>query len=193
MLKQLVSVLQPGVFAAAVTLLVAFFIWPWQKFCVAVFRSKCVDLRSQLTKAAKAGRIENNNPIYKMLLLHLEFHSQSKHTISLSEVVAAHVVYRQSRKDIIPLDEAIKTVADDHLRDELMQIYDRSIEFQILQAAARSPALPILFAFTPAVILIAFRGTWARKARRFIVEGAKIADHIHTKIGHAPFDPATSR
>lgn len=177
---------------AAAAALLWFFTGPWQALCADISKMKCFELQTQLVEAAAAGRVRFSDPVYKMLWQHLEFRTQSNYSISLDDLAAALNIFRQGTRCAMPLDEAISEVEDGRLRMELMHIYNRSIEIQILQAIARSPALLLLAVLAPAVVLVAFWGIGVRESRRFIVNLAQIAVNERAMVQRASASLAVS-
>lgn len=184
----------------AVAVILWFFAGPWQSFWVDFSKRKCFDLQTQMIEAATSGRVKYSDPVYKMLWQRLEYHIQSKYTFSLSDLVAALIVFGRKPRESTPLDKAISEVKDSRMQMELMHIYKRSTEVQILQAVTRSPALPLLIALAlpllvalaPVVVLITYLGTWTRMSRHFAVDLAHFADDVYTMAQHTPSSSALS-
>lgn len=142
-------------------LLVWFFSRPWQSLWTAVSRQHLFELRDRLFDIAADERIEFSNPVYCQLREYLNGCIRFTHKITFGSFVAGVICLGSQirKKYALPeynLPEAIENVADEKVRQEMREIFLKSVFVLLRHTVIRSPFLWLLLCLYPLIIAFLF-------------------------------------
>ena len=139
-------------------LVVWFFSMPWQSLWTAVSRQHLFELRDRLFDIAADEQIEFSNPVYCRLREYLNGCIRFTHKITFGSFVAGVVCLgpQTQKKYNDNLPEAIETVADEKVRQEMRDIFLKSVFVLLRHMVIRSPFLWLLLCLYPLIVAFLF-------------------------------------
>lgn len=137
-------------------LLVWFFSRPWQSLWTAVSRQHLFELRDRLFDIAADERIEFSDPVYCRLREYLNGCIRFTHKITFGSFVAGFVCLGSQIRKKYTLPEAIENVADEKVRQEMRDIFLKSVFVLLRHMVIRSPFLWLLLCLYPLIVAFLF-------------------------------------
>lgn len=137
-------------------LLVWFFSRPWQSLWTAVSRQHLFELRDRLFDIAADEQIEFSNPVYCRLREYLNGCIRFTHKITFGSFVAGVVCLGSQIRKKYTLPEAIENVADEKVRQEMRDIFLKSVFVLLRHMVIRSPFLWLLLCLYPLIVAFLF-------------------------------------
>lgn len=134
-------------------ILVWFFSNPWQSLWTAVSRQELFELRDRLFDIAADERIEFSDTAYKQLREYLNGCIRFAHKITFGSFMAAAAYPGSLAHKKYNLPEAIERVTDEEVRQEMRDIFLKSVFILLRHMVIRSPFLWILLGFAPLIVI----------------------------------------
>ncbi len=134
-------------------ILIWFFSSPWQSLWTAVSRQQLFELRDRLFDIAADERIEFSDTAYRQLREYLNGCIRFAHKIKFGSFVAAALCPGLMTHKKYNLPEAIERVTDEEVRQEMRDIFMKSVLILSSHMVIRSPFLLILLCFAPLLVV----------------------------------------
>lgn len=134
-------------------ILVWFFSSPWQSLWTAVSRQQLFELRDRLFDIAADERIGFSDTAYLELREYLNGCIRFAHKITFGSFMAAAVCPGSLAHKKYNLPEAIERVTDEKVRQEIRDIFLKSVFILLRHMVIRSPLLWILLGFAPLIVI----------------------------------------
>ena len=164
----------------AAAVLMWFFTWPWQTFCIDLSRHCLFELRDRLFTLAANKHIDFKDPLYQDLRTWLNTRIRLSHVSVFSDLVAVVIFYKGRIPEIPTIGDEIDKLENESLRLKVKSIYMEAVRTHIAYMALRSPfilALLMLTAiFIPIIIFIEMVNGGVRAFVHWLVGWEQITD-----------------
>ena len=139
-IKSFIVVIEVLIFTG---LLVWFFSRPWQNWCTSVTRQNLFALRDQLFDIAADQHIEFSDPVYCRLREYLNGCIRFAHEITFGIFIVGVVCLGSQIPKKSDLQEDIESVTDEKARQEMYDIFRKSVSVLLCHMMIRSPFLSL--------------------------------------------------